>query len=147
MSITERKAAAILRQQRYKLTMPRRAVLKSIVHSRSYFSPAELHRRVQQEHPGVGLVTVYRTLGLLARLGIICEVHTGSNSRSYCWRRPTAHHHHLICNQCGKVWDFTDCNLDELEITLARRSGFEIEGHLLEFTGRCRQCRQQAAGA
>jgi Fur family ferric uptake transcriptional regulator len=58
-------------------------------------------------------------------------------------RRPSEHHHHLICSDCGAVEDFTDCDLSKLEQRLSRETSFDIEGHLLEFTGRCRDCRKR----
>ena len=97
---------------------------------------------VRQELPGIGLVTIYRTLEILAELGLICEVHTGGNCRSYLMRRPSEHHHHLICSDCGTVVDFTDCDLSRLEQRLHRETGFKIENHLLEFAGQCQNCQR-----
>jgi len=57
-------------------------------------------------------------------------------------RRPSEHHHHLICSDCGAVVDFANCDLGELEQRLSLKTGFEIEGHLLEFLGRCQNCRR-----
>ncbi|MBE0480654.1 MAG: transcriptional repressor [Dehalococcoidia bacterium] len=141
MRLTEKKIAAILRQEGYKLTPQRRAVLATICLSRDHLTPADIYEKVRHESPGIGLVTVYRTLELLARLGLICELHSSGACRSYSLRRPAGHHHHLICTGCGVVADFTKCDLSELAERLARETGFEIEDHLLEFAGRCQTCR------
>jgi Fur family ferric uptake transcriptional regulator len=143
MTFTQSKIASILRHRGYKLTPQRRAVLNIIAQSHDHLTPAAIYEKVHQEHPHVGLVTVYRTLDILAELGLICEVHAGGSCRSYLMRRPSEHHHHLICSECGAVIDFTDCDLSNLEQRLARETHFEIEGHLLEFTGRCRNCRKR----
>jgi Fur family ferric uptake transcriptional regulator len=140
MVLTDKKLSTILRQRGYKLTPQRRAVIAAIAQSRDHLTPAEIHDRVRQEHPGIGLVTIYRTLDILAALGLICEVHSGGNCRSYLMRRPREHHHHLICSDCGTVADFTGCDLSELQYRLSARTGFQIEGHLLEFSGLCRSC-------
>ena len=132
----------MLRQRGYKVTPQRRAVLNAIAHSHDHLTPAEIYEKMRQEHPGIGLVTIYRTLGILAELGLICEVHAGGSCRSYLLRRPSEHHHHLICSNCGKVVDFTGCDLEELEQRLSQDTGFEIESHLLEFLGRCRDCQK-----
>jgi Fur family ferric uptake transcriptional regulator len=145
MKLTEKRITAILKQHGYKLTAQRRAVLNAIAASHDHLTPAAIHDRVRQEHPGVGLVTVYRTLDILTDLGLICEVHSGGNCRSYLMRRPQEHHHHLICSECGTVADFTDCDLSELAHRLSRETGFEIEEHLLEFSGRCQNCRNKAS--
>ena len=145
MILTEKAIESILRRQGYKITRQRRAVLNAIVLDRDHLTPAEVYERVRQEEPGIGLVTVYRTLGMLDKVGLICEVHSGGNCRSYLLRRPAEHHHHLVCTDCGTVADFTDCALGELESRVSRETGFEIDGHLLEFAGRCRGCQAGAA--
>ena len=131
-----------MRQHGYKITPQRRAVLNVIALSHDHLTPAAIYEKVQHEHPSVGLVTIYRTLDVLAELGLICEVHAGGNCRSYLMRRPSEHHHHIICSDCGAVADFTECDLSRLEQKLSKETSFEINGHLLEFTGRCRHCRK-----
>ena len=99
--------------------------------------------RVHQDHPNIGLVTIYRTLELLARLKLICELHTGGSCHSYTISAP-GHHHHLLCSKCGTVIDFTGYDLSQLEQRLSLETGFEIEGHLLEFIGLCQACQKEA---
>ena len=140
MQLLDKKLLKALKQHNYKLTPQRRAILKVLSSSQEQHTPAELYERVQQEHPGIGLVTIYRVLQILTELGLICEVHAGGNCRHYLIRRQPEHHHHLICSGCGTVVDFADCNLGGLEERLSRETGFEVETHLLEFLGRCRHC-------
>lgn len=128
MRLSQKKLAATLKHHGYKLTPQRRAIISAIASS--------------PNHPAVGLATVYRTLEILAKLELICELHAGGG-RSYTTTTP-GHHHHLICAQCGEVIDFSGYHLAELEKRLSHQTGFEIEGHLLEFTGRCQHCRQNA---
>ncbi|MDY6911610.1 MAG: Fur family transcriptional regulator [Chloroflexota bacterium] len=142
MRPTGRNITSILSRNGYKLTAQRRAVLDVIVDSQEHLTPAAVHERVWRDHPGIGLVTVYRTLEMLSEIGLICRVHRGGKSRSYTLA-PLGHHHHLICSQCGAVADFTDCDLGKLEQRLAQETGFEIEGHLLQFTGRCQDCQRE----
>ena len=145
MKLTAPKIGSIVRQKGYKLTPQRRAILDIIAHSHDHLTPVALYDRVRSKYPGVGRVTIYRTLDLLFALGLICKVHTEPNGQSYLMRRPTEHHHHLICSGCGKVVDFTDCNLKGLENRLASKTGFEIESHLLEFHGQCHECRDTSS--
>ena len=144
MRFTERKVVATLRQHGYKLTPQRRAVMRTIASSQGHLTPTALYEKVHQEYPNIGLVTIYRTLEILDKLGLICEVHAGGTCRSYLVRRPSEHHHHLICSDCGAVVDFTNCDLGELEQRLSQETGFEIESHLLEFLGRCQNCQKIA---
>jgi Fur family ferric uptake transcriptional regulator len=143
MRLTERRIAAALREHGYKLTPQRRAVIAAIAASSDHLTPNDLYQKVRRDHPAVGLTTIYRTLEILARLELICELHAGGSCHSYTTGAPE-HHHHIICSGCGEVVDFSGYDLSPLEERLSRETGFEIEGHLLEFTGRCRRCRQNA---
>ncbi len=143
MRLTERRIAAALREHGYKLTPQRRAVIAAIAASPDHLTPNDLYQKVRQDHPAFGLTTIYRTLEILANLELICELHAGGSCHSYTTGAPE-HHHHIICSGCGEVVDFSGYDLSLLEERLSRETGFEIEGHLLEFTGRCRRCRQNA---
>jgi Fur family ferric uptake transcriptional regulator len=140
----DKKVAAKMRRHGYKITPQRRAVLDVLTHSRGHLTPAAVYEMVHREHPSIGLVTIYRTLKILAKIGLICEMRTKGNGRSYILRRVAEHHHHLVCSDCGAVIDFSDCDLGDLEQTLSLETGFEIESHLLEFLGRCRNCQTVA---
>jgi Fur family ferric uptake transcriptional regulator len=144
MRLTEGKVKAALKQNGYKLTQQRRSVIKAVVSSRDRLTPADLYNNLHQDHPNIGLVTVYRTLGILDGLGLICKVHASGNCHS-CTIGTTERHHHLICSNCGKVIDFSCSNLTELKNKLSRETGFDIEDHLLEFVGHCRNCQKGLA--
>jgi Fur family ferric uptake transcriptional regulator len=141
MRLNEKKITAALKRNGYKLTQQRRAVIGAIVSSPDHLTPTALHQKVRQDHPAIGLVTIYRTLEIMAKLGLICELHAGGSCRSYTTAAP-GHHHHLICADCGEVIDFSGYNLAQLEARLCRETGFEIDGHLLEFIGRCQSCQR-----
>jgi Fur family ferric uptake transcriptional regulator len=140
MKLTANKIAGILREHGHKLTPQRHIVLKVIASSHDHLTPEVIYEKSRLEDPGIGRVTVYRTLDLLSKLNLVCRVHTEGRCRSYMMRRPTEHHHHLICSGCGKVVDFTNCSLIDMEKNLSQESGFDIRGHLLEFYGLCRDC-------
>ena len=140
IKLTENKIISLLRQRGYKLTEQRRQVITAITLSHEHLTPAAIYQKVHQQYPGIGRVTIYRTLDILAELGLICEVHAEGSCRSYLLRRPYEHHHHLLCSDCGAVVDFTDCDLNELAHNLSRKTGFNIDGHLLEFSGHCPNC-------
>jgi Fur family transcriptional regulator, ferric uptake regulator len=140
MKLTANKIAGILREQGHKLTPQRHTVLKVMASSHNHLTPEVIYEKSRLEDPGIGRVTVYRTIDLLSKLDLVCRVHAEGGCRSYMMRRPTEHHHHLVCSGCGKVVDFTNCNLVDIEKKLSEESGFDIKGHLLEFHGLCRDC-------
>ena len=144
MRLMERKVTTVLRRHGYKLTPQRRVVIQTIVANHNHLTPIALYEKVRQDCPDIGLVTIYRTLGILVRLGLVCEVHAGGSCGSYLLKRPSEHHHHLLCSECGAVVDFTGCDLSQLEQRLSLETGFEVTGHLLEFIGLCQACQKEA---
>jgi len=144
MKLTQKRVIASLRRHGYKLTPQRRAIIQVIISSSDHLTPADIYDKLHQNQSGIGLVTIYRTLEVLDRLGLICEVHAGGNCHSYLARRPEEHHHHLLCSKCGRVVDFANCELSKLEKRLCQETGFKMESHLLEFLGICPECQESA---
>jgi Fur family transcriptional regulator, ferric uptake regulator len=126
----------------HKVTPQRVMIIKTVFDSAELLTPADLYKKVKQSDPGVGEVTVYRTLNILEQMGLVCVVHTEENTHSYIGC-PSEHHDHLVCSVCGKVVNFTHCNLELLEQRLAAETGFYINDHRLDFYGRCEKCRKK----
>ena len=125
---------AAIRQMRasgYKATPQRLAVLEALA--------AEQHQSlegIRGRCPGVGMVTVYRTLGLLSGLGLVRRLDLGSGPR---YELAEDHHHHLVCEGCGKVTEFEHCPLDLRGLSGAS-GDFRIRAHSLEVYGTCAEC-------
>ena len=136
-----------LEQEGMRLTGPRQTVVEAILGYREPFTSAELWAAIQEHAPAIGRATVFRTLDLLARLGLIQRIHDdaeGGRCHAYL-ACDTGHHHHLICRRCGTVADFAeDGALDALVDAVQRRTAFRVEGHRLELIGCCPAC--QATG-
>lgn len=131
-----------LQNQGLKLTRSRLAVLQVLAATSEHLKVAEVHRRAREIDGRIGLASVYRTMELLARLRLVKDVHVEHRHRHYA--RIREHHgHHLVCNGCGLVVEFSDCQLERLTRALARRTKFRIEAHCMEFFGQCRDCRRR----
>ena len=141
MKLTANRIAGILRREGYRLTPQRHAVLKALAASSDFLTPEAIRGKACIHSPAIGLITVYRTLGLLSDLNLVCRLHAPDGCRGYMMRRPTEHHHHVVCSSCSKVVDFKGCGLSDLEQKLLDETGFDINGHLLEFYGLCPECR------
>jgi Fe2+ or Zn2+ uptake regulation protein len=132
-----------LEQEGFRPTKPRRIVVNEIVTREAPFTSAELLESVQTRYPGVGRATVFRTLDLLGRMGILQRIHQdadGGRCHAYLACGDT-HHHHLICNGCGHVTDFhEEAILDALVREIERHTAYKIEGHRLELVGLCPDC-------
>lgn len=134
-----------LREHRRKLTRPRQAILDIIAAAEHHLTPAEIHKRARKKYPHLGLVTVYRTLELLTELGYVQRVHFHDGCHSYI-AAAHEHAHHLVCSHCGKAEEFENCDLEPLIANLQRRTGFEINVHMLELMGRCPACSAASKG-
>jgi Fur family ferric uptake transcriptional regulator len=128
-----------LRESGYRLTRPRQAVLAVVALGEEHLNPAQIYERARAIYPKLGIVTVYRTLEVLAELGLIQRVHLDGDCHSYV-RADRGHSHQIICRECGRVEAFADCALDPLLSTLRKRTGYLIESHWLELLGRCPNC-------
>jgi Fur family ferric uptake transcriptional regulator len=120
----------------YRVTAPRMAVIGVIASMPGHFTAEALAARVR----GVGRATVFRTLKLLVDEGLVCRVLLEDGRLHYRMSR-NAHHHHLVCTQCGAIEDFTNCDIADVISELNRRTGYQIESHWLELYGRCAGCR------
>ena len=97
--LTETTLAESLAARGYKLTQPRRAVLRVLVQSHASLSPAEIHTRAQKVYRKTGLVTVYRTLEALAECGAVKKVHHSDGCHCYA-PASEGHAHHVVCEKC-----------------------------------------------
>lgn len=125
----------------YRVTPARRAVLQAILSRPEHFTAEELMRRAR-----AGRATVFRTVRLLCELGLLCRVLLEDGRLHYRLLGPRRHHHHLVCVECGRVQDLEECAVGGLVRELASATGYEIQGHWLEFYGRCLSCREPDQG-
>ncbi len=124
-----------LEARQHRVTPSRRAVLAAVLSQAGHFAIEDLLRQV----PQVGRATVFRTMKLLCELGIVCRVLLEDGSLHYRLSR-RGHHHHLVCVSCGAVQDMDDCVVGDFVREISRTTSYQIQGHWLEFYGRCGRC-------
>ena len=131
---------ARLRTQGHRVTAPRLAVIETLEHADSWLSPELILARARDEYPGLGLVTVYRTLALLTELGYVRRIHLNGGCSGYA-RTGLGHSHHLVCRSCQQVVEFPGLeDLTQFIQGVQDKTGFQIEDHLLELLGVCPAC-------
>ena len=129
-------------------TMPRETILKLLSRSAQHMSAKEIYASLHKSYPGMGLSTVYRTLDLLARMGIVTKLALGDGQSRYEFKssEKEEHHHHLICTNCGKIINYSEFLDEELSLIrkteerLAKKYKFKILDHNIEFLGICAKC-------
>ena len=129
-----------LARQGYRLTEARRVVFEVLVKAGGHVSADELSDLVHDAGSEVGRMTVYRTLDLLTELGLVRPVYQGTGAAHFILL-VEGHHHHLVCTGCNRVVEVDVCILPDIEQGVEQNSDFEVQGHLLEIFGVCRECR------
>ncbi len=123
-----------------KTTKQREEILAIFLNSSGHKSLAQIYAQVVKTNPKIGYVTVYRTLKLLARLGLATQRKFADGETRYEPAGEGSHHDHLICLDCGKIIEFEDQALESLQNRIARRHRFRISHHRMELYGQCEEC-------
>jgi Fe2+ or Zn2+ uptake regulation protein len=136
-------AIATMADHGYRVTGPRRAIIASALRQKRPFTAEQLVADAANATGESGRSTVYRTLEILASLGVLARILDGSGRPVYVAGAP-GHRHHLVCAGCGTAVPFNACPVGDLANTLALENDFEVHGHLLEIFGTCGDCRTAA---
>lgn len=123
-----------------KSTRQRERIVRAFFDAGRHVSAEELYHRIRTEDPGIGLVTVYRTLKLLREAGLATGRQFGDTYTRFDPSPTDRPHDHLICTRCGKIQEFADAGLHALREKVARSRGFTVTEHRLELYGFCRDC-------
>jgi Fur family ferric uptake transcriptional regulator len=130
-----------LNKQGYRLTPQRLMVVSAIEESDDHISAEEIYSQVVAKYPNVNISTVYRTLELLKRLGLVTETDLGGGRVRY-HPADKGHHHHLICQECGAMIDLDESLLEPLKDALLREHDFIADLRHLAIHGRCVKCQR-----
>lgn len=128
-------------------TDQRRLIIETFFKAPNHISIEELLAEVRQKDARVGYATVYRTLKLLTECGVAFERKFGDGLTRYELADESSHHDHLICVGCGKIVEFEEPRIEELQEQIAARYGFILESHKHEMYGTCADCRAKRGRA
>ncbi len=141
-----------LAEQGLRRTIQREAIIQTVLGTKEHFHAEELLEMAKKIEPSVSRATVYRTLPLLVKGGLLRELDLGKDVTYYDPNfvdHPT--HNHLICVDCDKIIEFEDPNMELLENCITRRLGFSPANKIVRIEGHCDelklrgQCRNQRA--
>jgi len=127
-----------LRKCRLRATGQRLAIMRTLMESRSHLSAEEVYQQLKPSHPTLSLSTVYKTLQVMAEMGVIVTIETGMGSQRFDGQ--TTPHHHAICGKCGRIYDvdFEKCpvEMDSADVV----PGFNVQSIKVYFVGTCDCC-------
>ena len=132
-----------LQQQGLKLTSERTALVREIFSTHYHFEADELLFKMKEKNVKISRATVYRTLELLVKSGLVRRVHLGEDHYHYEHVSGNSHHDHLICTTCGGVIEFHDEELERLQLAICEKKKFTPTFHNLQILGVCDSCRRK----
>ena len=128
-----------LSEKGYRLTPQRMMILEAVEAAEDHISAEEIYTRVCERYPNLNISTVYRTLELLKELGLATETDMGDGRVRYHSIKK-GHHHHLVCQNCGKITDLDEAALAPLKDALYQDYGFTADLKHMAIFGRCKKC-------
>ena len=134
---------SVLASRGVRLTHQRRTILSVVETAKQHLDAAQILRHAQKLDPGIDRVTVYRTLSLLKRHGLIDELdlmHMQGEKHFY-ERRPQRDHIHMACLRCGKITEFVSDMFERLKLQVEKDCRFRVLVSRLEIGGYCAACR------
>lgn len=148
---THRREAALfqtyLKRHGLKLTSERRDLFEEIFKRHEHFEADELLFRLKQRGRKISRATIYRGLELLRAAGVVGRVRVGDEGFRYERLHAGEHHDHMICIGCGKIIEFYEPRIEELQDFVCARVGFHPVTHSHHIRGFCRDCRKSKPAA
>jgi Fur family transcriptional regulator, ferric uptake regulator len=152
MKKNKRNVVMLLEAAGVRITPCRKIIIEILQKSPGHYDVKELYSEIQKRLPSVGLASVYRNLCVLGQSGIIEKISMSDDGAIFELserHHPLGHHHHLICEVCGKVIIYNDfvekersC-ADAAQQHLAEKYHFHITRHVLKFIGQCENCQKR----
>jgi Fur family ferric uptake transcriptional regulator len=119
----------------------RRTVVELLGRQECCLSAQEIFDALRAEGRQVGIASVYRVLDLLSDRGLVQRIDVGAGTARYEPALPSGeHHHHLVCDGCGKVEAFADEQLEEALHLVEGKTGYAVAGHDVVLRGACSDC-------
>ncbi|MFW5951387.1 MAG: Fur family transcriptional regulator [Gemmatimonadota bacterium] len=132
-----------LREQGLPVTQQREAVAEVVFGSEEHLSVEQIESALRERGEKTGKATVYRTLEMLVKSGLVAERDFGEGFKRYehlFGQLPV--HGHMVCEECGKVAEIQDPELQRLQDRIAEEQGFTPSRYRLEIFGLCASCRE-----
>jgi Fur family ferric uptake transcriptional regulator len=125
---------ALCAEKGLRITDQRRVIARVLSDAEDHPDVEKLHERASAIDSGISIATVYRTVRLFEEAGIL-ERHDFGDGRARYEAAPEAHHDHLIDVETGKVIEFVDPELEQLQRRIAEKLGFRLVDHRMELYG------------
>lgn len=131
-----------LRKAGLKVTLPRLKVLEILETSEQrHLSAEDVYKVMLEMGEEIGLATVYRVLTQFEAAGLVSRLSIDSGHAVF-ELQDGSHHDHLLCIRCNNIEEFVDEVIEQRQIAIAKKKGFEMTDHSLYIYGICRNCQE-----
>jgi Fur family transcriptional regulator, ferric uptake regulator len=125
----------------YRSGAARKKVVELLSGEHCAVTALEVDRRLSS----VGRASIYRTLEQLEQLHLVQRVDIGGEAAGFERLDPDEHHHHLVCEDCGRLTPFSSDELERAIDAVGRRSDFHVAAHDVVLRGSCATCTESHA--
>lgn len=139
--LDEKSFKQMIRTMNLKVTGQRLAILEALHAGRAHVTAQEVFEIVGAKDPEIGFATVYRFLRTLTEHSFVTEVRMGGLPARY-ELTPKSHHDHLTCVRCGRICEFENTAIEQMQEKVANQFGFKLTSHVLELYGVCPECQK-----
>ena len=137
----EGSARTALRESGHRSGGAREAVVGLLARQDCCLSAQEIHERLRRAGSDTGIASIYRALDLLRDMGLVQRIEFGDGGARFEPVVPGGeHHHHAVCDTCGRVTPFEDERIEKQLEQLAGNLKHSMSGHDLVIHGKCRRC-------
>lgn len=127
-----------------RLTSQRQDIIRLLINDENkHLSASDIYNLLQDKDSSMGLATVYRTLDLLTKMGIVVKRDFNDEISRYELVTNRISHHHLICKNCGKVIEIPDLLPENITRKILQKKGFKCVDYSIKFYGYCQECREK----
>ena len=125
-----------------KVTLPRLKILEVLEKSSNHHMSAEdIYRVLMEQRQDVGVATIYRVLTQFEESGIVNKLNFENNQAVYELSN-VEHHDHLVCVKCNAIIEFQDDVIEQHQLQIAKKYGFQLTDHSLYLYGLCKTCKE-----
>jgi len=132
-----------LKERHYRITSERFIVLDAVLSTEGHFDADKLYLKLKNEGAKISRATVYKTLDILRRAGLVSKHQFDDGYSRYERAFGKALHHHLICVRCGEIIEFSNEKLLKIQNDVCKEKRFKPQSSTFQIFGLCEKCQKE----
>ena len=131
----------IIKERGLKYSKQREVIFTTILNSKEHLNADELNAIISKKYPDlkIGIATIYRALSFLEEVKLISSIELNSDGKKF-ETNSKDHHDHIICVKCNKIIEFVSEQIEQAQVSVAKKNGFELLDHTMYLYGICKEC-------